>query len=132
MDVFAAGDGTPGTANGPDGMVFGPDGMLYVTTQGSVAVNGMPTYPGLPSEVLRYDIGTGVGEVFAEQPTPMADSGGYVSLLGVVFGPDCAGGSCDMFTSGFDSADMANPGVIMRWDGESATRAQALAKTAPP
>jgi sugar lactone lactonase YvrE len=101
VDVFAAGDRMPGGLNGPNGLVFGPDGGLYVTTQGSVAENGMPTFPGLPSQVLRYDISTRNGSVFIDQPAASADSAGFISLLGLVFGPDCAAGACDLFVSDF-------------------------------
>ena len=100
-DVFATGTGAAGGLNGPNGMVFGEDGMLYVSTQGSVAEGGMPTFPGLPSEVLRFDTSDGSSEVFIAQPTPLEDSAGFVSLLGVVFGPDCASGDCDLFVSDF-------------------------------
>lgn len=87
VDVFAAGDGTAGGLNGPNGLLFGPDGYLYVTTQGSVATDGEPIYL-FPSEVLRYDITTGEGEVFAEQP-PLPDVNfGFSSLLGLATGPD--------------------------------------------
>lgn len=101
VDVFAEGDGMPGGLNGPNGLVFGPDGLLYVTTQGSVAVNGEPMFPGLPSQVLRYDISTGDGSVFIDQPEPSSDSAGFISLLGLSFGPDCATGACDLFVSDF-------------------------------
>lgn len=101
VDVFAKGDAKPGGLNGPNGLLFGPDGLLYVTTQGSVAVNGEPTFPGLPSQVLRYNISTGAGSVFVEQPQPSLDSAGFISLLGLAFGPDCATGACDLFVSDF-------------------------------
>lgn len=100
VDVFAQGTGEAGTTNGPNGLNFGPDGKLYVTTQGSVAVDGEPTFPGLPSEVLRFDVGTGVAEVFVTGVMPLPDSAGYVSLLGVAFGPDCPE-TCEMFVSDF-------------------------------
>jgi sugar lactone lactonase YvrE len=101
VDVFAAGDEMPGGLNGPNIVELGPDGGLYVSTQGSVAVDGAPTYPGLPSEVLRYDLATGVAEVFVAQPTPLPDSLGFVSMLGVGFGPDCDAGSCELYTTDF-------------------------------
>lgn len=100
VDVFAVGDGLPGGLNGPDSVVFGPDGGLYVTTQGSVA----GTFPGLPSEVLRYDVSTGTSSVFIQQPTPAPSSFGFVSLLGIAFGPNCNSywfNSCDMFVSDY-------------------------------
>jgi len=100
VDVFATGDGQPGGLNGPDYLKFGPDGGLYVTTQGSVAGD----FPGLPSEVLRYDITTGAHTVFVPQPTPAASSQGFVSFLGIDYGPNCTSscaGSCDMWVSDF-------------------------------
>lgn len=100
VDVFARGDGQPGGLNGPNFLAFGPDGGLYVTTQGSVA----GTFPGLPSEVLRYDIATGAHSVFIAQPVPSPSSGGFVSLLGIAFGPDCdrhRSRGCDLFVSDF-------------------------------
>jgi DNA-binding beta-propeller fold protein YncE len=108
VDVFATGDAAPGGLNGPDYLAFGPEGGLYVTTQGSVAGE----FPGLPSEVLRYDIRTGSHRVFIQQPAPAASSQGFVSELGIQFGPDCGtrshgtGGagrwkSCDLWVSDF-------------------------------
>jgi glucose/arabinose dehydrogenase len=103
VDIFAAGSGRAGGLNGPSQLVFGPDGLLYVTTQGSVAVNGQPTFPGLPSQVLRFNTLTRASEVFIGQPTPSPSGAGYVSLLGIAFGPDCdvQGGACDLFVSDF-------------------------------
>ena len=102
VDVFASGNGEPAGLNGPNGLAFGPDGKLYVTTEGSVEGN----FPGLPSEVLRFDVATGDSEVFIAQPEPSPTGLGYVSLLGLVFGPDCEAkhrkrGSCDLFVSDF-------------------------------
>lgn len=114
VDVFATGDGMPGGLNGPNAIAFGPDGGLYISTQGSVAVDGMPTYPGLPSEVLRFDVGSGQSTVFVEQPTPLPDSLGFVSMLGVAFGPDCDAGACDLFTTDF-------AGGLRRHDAQGAT-----------
>jgi len=101
VDVFAQGDALPGGLNGPDDIVFGPDGRLYITTQGSVAVNGSPTFPGLPSQVLAYDIETGASSVFIDQPVASPEGFGFVSLLGIKFGPDCNNGACDVWVSDF-------------------------------
>lgn len=101
VDVFATGDGMPGGLNGPNDVKLGPDGALYVSTQGSVAVDGEPTYPGLPSEVLRFELPSNEPTVFVEQPTPLPDSLGFVSMLGVAFGPDCDAGACDLYTTDF-------------------------------
>jgi hypothetical protein len=109
VNVFATGDGMPGGLNGPDALLFGPDGKLYVTTQGSVAVNGAATFPGLPSQVLRYDIETGDSTVFIDQPELSMAGHGFISLLGLAFGPDCEAGDCDLFVS-----DYAND--IRRYD----------------
>lgn len=89
ISVFAKGDGTAaGLLNGPNDILFGPGGKLYVTTQGSVADNAGGISYKFDSQVLRYDVVTGAGEVFAPAPTPTPNGGGYISLLGLVFGPD--------------------------------------------
>lgn len=96
IDVFASGNGQPGGLNGPNDLLFGVDGSLYVTTQGSIADNGNPTFPGLPSQVLRFDLATKTPTVFIDQPTPSPDSFGFVSFLGLALGPDG-----DLFVSDF-------------------------------
>ncbi|MGA9379353.1 MAG: hypothetical protein WBV73_11340 [Phormidium sp.] len=88
IDVFATGNQQAGGLNGPNGMIFGPDGYLYITTQGSVAINGVADFSaGLPSQVLRYDIKTGEGRVIAS-PEAAPIGNGFVSLLGLAFGPN--------------------------------------------
>lgn len=89
FDVFASGNGQPGGLNGPNDLLFGPDGRLYVTTQGSIAVDGTPDFSaGLPSQVLQFDTTTKTSTVFVDQPAPSPDSFGFVSFLGLALGPD--------------------------------------------
>ncbi|WP_414544807.1 PEP-CTERM sorting domain-containing protein [Nostoc sp. CCY0012] len=96
IDVFASGNGLSGGLNGPNDLLFAPDGSLYVTTQGSIAVNNEATFPGIPSQVLRFDLATKTSTVFIDQPTPSPDSFGFVSFLGLALGPDS-----DLFVSDF-------------------------------
>ena len=112
VDVFATGDAAPDGLNGPNVVEFGPDGGLYVSTQGSVAVDGEPTYPGLPSQILRFDIDTAQSTVYVDQPTPIEDGLGFISMLGVAFGPDCSGGTCDLYTTDF-------AGGLRRYDDQA-------------
>lgn len=108
IDVFATGNATPGGLNGPNSLAFDANGALYVSTEGSVAVGGTPTFPGLPSQVLKFDVHTGTSTVFADQPPASPEGLGFVSLLGLAFGPDCRRGGhgdrqgrCDLFVSDF-------------------------------
>ena len=82
LGIFAQGDGTEeGLVNGPNHIAIYND-KLYLTTQGSVATNGEPVY-GLSSQIVVFDIYTGEGQVFAPPPVPLADSLGFVSMLGI-------------------------------------------------
>jgi glucose/arabinose dehydrogenase len=89
LAVFASGNGTQvGLLNGPNDLSFGSDGHLYVTTQGSVADgNGGIRYL-YESQILRYNLQTGLGTVFAPAPSPTPGGNGYVSFLGLAWGPD--------------------------------------------
>lgn len=112
LDVFAEGDGTrPDGLNGPNGLLFGPDNALYVTTQGSVAVDGEPIF-GFPSQVLRYDIATGEGDVFIPQPDPSPDSFGFVSFLGLAVGPDDGNLYVSDFANGIRSYDFETQALV--------------------
>jgi DNA-binding beta-propeller fold protein YncE len=118
IDVFAAGNGQPGGLNGPNSLLFDEHGALYVSTEGSIAVDGVATFPGLPSQILKFDIRTGTSSVFADQPPPSAEGFGFVSLLGLAFGPNCERsrsgnrlGHCDLFVSDF-------AGDVRRYNGE--------------
>lgn len=116
IDVFASSEGSPTGLNGPNGLLFGPDGALYVTTQGSVAVDGVPDFSfGFPSQVLRYDLATGDGEVFIPQPEPFPTSFGFVSFLGLALGPKDG----DLYVS-----DFANG--LRRYDFVSGAELQVL------
>lgn len=108
LDVFATGNGLAGGLNGPNSLLFAKDGSLYVSTEGSVAVNGEATFSGLPSQVLSFDIRTGQSTVFIDQPAPSPEGFGFVSLLGLAFGPHCEHAEfghkrkdCDLFVSDF-------------------------------
>jgi WD40 repeat protein len=109
VDVFASGNGLPGGLNGPNDLLFTPSGQLLVSTQGSIAVPGdangdgviepnekIATFPGLPSQVLSYNITTGQSTVLVQQPDPLPNSFGFVSFLGLSLGPNG-----DLYTSDF-------------------------------
>jgi sugar lactone lactonase YvrE len=109
VDVFASGNGQPGGLNGPNDLLFTPDGRLLVSTQGSIAVAGdnngdgivepgekTATFPGLPSQVLSYNITTGQSTVLVQQPDPLPGSFNFVSFLGLALSPNG-----DLVTSDF-------------------------------
>ncbi len=116
ISVFAKGDGTAaGLLNGPNDLLFGPGGKLYVTTQGSVADGtGSITYK-FDSQVLSYDVATGAGEVFAPAPTPTPNGAGFISLLGLVFGPDGLLYTSD-FGGGIRSYNTASKALVQTID----------------
>ena len=118
IDVFAAGDGSdPNGLNGPNGLLFGPDGSLYVTTQGSVAVDGAPDFSfGFPSQVLKYDITSGAGEVFVPQPEPFPSSFGFVSFLGLAIGPEDGNLYISDFANGLRSYDFTTGEELQVFD----------------
>jgi DNA-binding beta-propeller fold protein YncE len=98
LDVFASGTGAANGLNGPNDLLFGNDGSLYVTTQGSVAdgLGGISFDSRFESQVLKYDLATGLSSVFVPQPEPSPESFDFVSFLGLGFGPNG-----DLFTSDF-------------------------------
>lgn len=99
LGVFASdnnnGLGSLNGLNGPNGLLFGPDGSLYVTTQGSAnTASGDLTFL-YESQVLRYSpeqvaglLSTETPEVFIPQPTPLPETFGFVSFLGLALTPD--------------------------------------------
>ncbi len=86
VDEFATGTGTdPFGLNGPNGLLF-DGGSLYVTTEGSVPVNGEPTFPdGFPSLLIRYDVATRQSSILAQPSDP--DPSNPPSLDSVRLGP---------------------------------------------
>jgi DNA-binding beta-propeller fold protein YncE len=116
LGVFAQGNGTAsGLLNGPNDLLFGPDGTLYVTTQGSVADgSGGITYS-FASQTLRYDIQTGAGQIFAPEPVPTAGGAGYISMLGLGFGPDGRLYTSD-YAGGIRSYDSASGALLQTID----------------
>jgi hypothetical protein len=85
LDVFAAGNTTAaGLLNGPNHMVIYNETTLFVTTQGSwVNVTDDSLNFDYASQVLMYDLVTGEGSVFADQPPLLNYSLGFNSFLGI-------------------------------------------------
>jgi hypothetical protein len=102
LDVFAAGDTTSeGLLNGPNHMVIYKETTLFVTTQGSwVNVTDGSLNFGYASQVLMYDLVTGEGSVFGEQPPLLNFSLGFNSLLGISILCD-ESESCTLYTTDF-------------------------------
>lgn len=57
----------PGELNGPNDLLIVGD-RLFVTTEGAVNDDGVLTFPGLPSEILVYDLKTGARSTWSTPP----------------------------------------------------------------
>ncbi len=99
LGVFASdnnnGLGSLNGVNGPNGLLFTPDGSLYVSTEGTANDKDGNVAFAYDSQVLRYTpeqvkglLSTTTAEVFVPQPTPLPESFGFVSLLGLALAPD--------------------------------------------
>jgi len=118
IDVFASdnngGLGSTNGLNGPNALLFGADGSLYVTTEGTANdASGNLTFP-FASQVLRYTpeqvtgkIPTTTPTVFIDQPTPLPESFGFVSLLGLAFSPTLDSLYVSDFAAGIRQYDLA-------------------------
>jgi DNA-binding beta-propeller fold protein YncE len=94
--VLLQGNGLSGGLNGPNGLLFGSDGFLYCSTEGSIATDGKPIFPGLPSQILRINTTSGESSVFIDSAKVLNASLGYSNYLGLQIGP---GG--DLYISDF-------------------------------
>ena len=103
LGEFAAGNGTEeGLCNGPNQIAI-YDGKLYLTTQGSMTVDGAVEYK-FSSQVVVYDIESKVGSVYTPPPEVLEGSLGYVSMLGVIIGcneQSAVEDDCTMYTTDF-------------------------------
>jgi len=92
LGIAASGNGL---TRPPNGLLFGSDGSLYVATQGTANdALGNLVFP-FESQVLRYSLAQVAGtestttpSVFISQPTPLPESFGFVSLLGLAEAPN--------------------------------------------
>lgn len=81
------GNGQPGGLNGPNALLFGQDGFLYCSTEGSIATDGKPVFPGLPSQILRINPQTGESSVFVDAGKVQNASLGFSNYLGIQMSP---------------------------------------------
>jgi outer membrane protein assembly factor BamB len=99
LDVFASdnnnGLGSLNGLNGPNSLLFGLDGSLYVATEGTANDASGKLVFAYNSQVLRYSPAqvagtepTTIPSVFISQPTPLPESLGFVSLLGLALAAD--------------------------------------------
>jgi sugar lactone lactonase YvrE len=118
IDVFASdnngGFGVLDGLNGPNGLLFGPDGSLYVTTEGTVNKPDGTLDFKFKSQVLRYTpdqvagtVSTLTPQLFIDQPPVLADSFGFVSLLGLELSPDGKNLFVSDFAGGIREYDLA-------------------------
>ena len=99
LGIFASdnnnGLGSANGLNGPNNLLFGQDGSLYVATEGTANDASGNLVFAYDSQVLRYSpaqVGgtepTTTPSVFISQPTPLPESQGFVSLLGLALAPN--------------------------------------------
>jgi hypothetical protein len=99
LGVFASdnnnGLGSGNGLNGPNNLRFGPDGSLYVATEGTANDASGNLVFAYDSQVLRYTPAQVAGteptttpSVFISPPTPLPESQGFVSLLGLALAPN--------------------------------------------
>ncbi|HEY9642334.1 MAG TPA: PEP-CTERM sorting domain-containing protein [Coleofasciculaceae cyanobacterium] len=118
LGVFASdnngGLGAKDGLNGPNGLLFAPDGSLYVTTEGTANDAKGDLVFAFDSQVIRYSpeqvaglVSTTTPSVFVPQPTPLKESFGFVSLLGLAIAPDQKSLFVSDFAGGIRQYDFA-------------------------